>query len=119
MNKISIKHINIILFGFFLLWNFCQPLIIDDLFRSVANSLPNHKLLQTLFSEYHNLTGRMSAQILVHLFFNKELDFISIPKSLRLLLESTVKMHHFYSLFCLYSVIVIKLIHFFLLQAVS
>ena len=79
MNKISIKHINIILFGFFLLWNFCQPLIIDDLFRSVANSLPNHKLLQTLFSEYHNLTGRMSAQILVHLFFNKELDFISIP----------------------------------------
>ena len=77
MNKISIKHINIILFGFFLLWNFCQPLIIDDLFRSVANSLPNHKLLQTLFSEYHNLTGRMSAQILVHLFFNKELDFYS------------------------------------------
>ncbi|AXA33581.1 DUF6056 family protein [Francisella adeliensis] len=70
------KHIIILpIFCIFLFINFCQPLVMDDFWRSNINALYNSTILINLYHDYFHWTGRMSAQIPVYLFFNKSYPF--------------------------------------------
>ena len=61
---------NIILFSIFLLWNFCQPLVADDLGRASADVLHNHTLSTSLVNDFNLWTGRLTAQLMVYLLFS-------------------------------------------------
>lgn len=68
---LTIKQINIFLFIFLLCINYFQPLIVDDLSLSSSAALYNHTILAHIFSSYLTWSGRVTAQILAYIFFNK------------------------------------------------
>lgn len=78
MNK-RILGVNILLFAYFLVLNFFQPLVSDDLCRGAAAALWNHTIWEHLVSDYMNWTGRMTAQLLAYVFLNAPLEGYLIP----------------------------------------
>ncbi|APC96136.1 hypothetical protein IBE10_06010 [Francisella tularensis subsp. novicida] len=66
----------LLIFLFFLYLNIFQPMSGDDLLRFNMDSLYNQSILNQLRLDYHSLTGRISAQILVYVFLNKSYPFL-------------------------------------------
>ena len=80
LNYINSKNsIHLFLFGSFLLMNFFQPLIVDDLCTGAHAALYNHTLRQTLIDHYKGWMGRLSSVFLSSIFFNEPYDFLSVP----------------------------------------
>jgi hypothetical protein len=65
------KKTSILLFCIFLIINYFQPLIIDDLCYSVKAVLYNHTIFSQLVFDYYNWTGRMSSWFISYIFFNQ------------------------------------------------
>ncbi|WP_041263630.1 DUF6056 family protein [Francisella salina] len=63
--------IYVLIFAYFLVLNLCQPLMMDDLWRSNINALYNGTVFAHLKSDYLYWTGRVSAQLPVYILFNK------------------------------------------------
>ncbi|MEY8701855.1 DUF6056 family protein, partial [Francisella philomiragia] len=63
--------IYLLIFFYFLIINFCQPLQMDDLWRSNVNALHDGTVWSHIKSDYFYWTGRVSAQLPVYLLFNK------------------------------------------------
>ncbi|WP_256868903.1 DUF6056 family protein [Francisella sp. Scap27] len=70
--------IAILIFCLFLFINYCQPLIMDDFWRSNIDALYKGTILSNLYHDYFYWTGRMSAQLPVYLFFNKSYPFLLV-----------------------------------------
>lgn len=80
MRKHSLLNI-LILTGIglsFLFLNFCQPIFADDFGRLSVSALTRGDLLNIVFSRYMSWTGRISAEFLVYLLFNKDHILISL-----------------------------------------
>lgn len=83
MIKNKLFLINIILFIYIFLLNLYYPLISDDFVRINISTLDNKQLFNQLNIDYHYLTGRLIAQLLIYLVFNKSiLTFTVILTSL-------------------------------------
>ncbi len=50
--------------------------MIDDLFRSQMAALYNHTVIKHLINDYQTYTGRISAQYLSYIFFNKPMPYM-------------------------------------------
>lgn len=70
------NNLHIINIFVFLYLNIFQPMSGDDLLRFNMDSLYNKSILNQLRLDYNSLTGRISAQILVHVFLNKSYPFL-------------------------------------------
>ena len=70
-NIVTLRRINVSLFFVFLALNFLHPLQVDDFCRGAKAVLSNHTLFKNLSEDYFGWTGRMSAQFLAYIFFNK------------------------------------------------
>ncbi|WP_267906279.1 DUF6056 family protein [Francisella philomiragia] len=80
MKKQSILNILIIsaiALGFLFL-NFCQPVFADDFGRLSASALTKGNLISVVYNQYLNWTGRISAEYLAYLLFNKDHLVISL-----------------------------------------
>lgn len=72
MNEnIILRNLNVLLFIVFFTINCFQPLVADDFCRSIVSALSNHTMINSLISDYYGWSGRVTAQILVYVFFNK------------------------------------------------
>ncbi|MEY8703052.1 DUF6056 family protein [Francisella philomiragia] len=76
-NIFNILIISAITIGFLFL-NFCQPIFADDFGRLSASALTKGDLISTVYSQYLNWTGRVSAEYLAYLLFNKDHLVISL-----------------------------------------
>ncbi|MED7787581.1 DUF6056 family protein [Francisella sp. 19X1-34] len=68
----------IFIFLFFVYIFSCMPLMIDDLFRSQMAALYNHTVIKHLINDYNTYTGRISAQYLSYIFFNKPMPYMIV-----------------------------------------
>ncbi|WP_407877047.1 DUF6056 family protein [Francisella sciaenopsi] len=59
------------IFTYFLIINLCQPLMMDDLWRSNVNALHDGTIWFHIRGDYFYWTGRVSAQLPVYILFNK------------------------------------------------
>lgn len=72
--KSNIKYqvfVYLLIFTYFLIINLCQPLMMDDLWRSNVNALHDGTVWFHIRSDYFYWTGRVSAQLPVYILFNK------------------------------------------------
>lgn len=79
-NKLRITIL--LIFFIFVFINFCQPLIMDDFWRSNINALHDGTIFPNLYHDYFYWTGRISAQTPIYIFFNKSYPFLLIPLNL-------------------------------------
>lgn len=80
MKKQSILNILILtaIAASFLFLNFCQPIFADDFGRLSTSALTNGNLLSVVYNQYMNWTGRISAEFLAYLIFNKNHLVVSL-----------------------------------------
>ncbi|AEI35023.1 DUF6056 family protein [Francisella salina] len=76
-NIFNILIISAIAVGFLFL-NFCQPIFADDFGRLSASALTKGNLISIVYNQYLNWTGRVSAEYLAYLLFNKDHLVISL-----------------------------------------
>ena len=53
-----------------------MPLMVDDIFRSQISAFYNHTIIDNLINDYLTHTGRISAQLLSYIFFNKNMHYM-------------------------------------------
>lgn len=73
-DRITIRNLNILLFSVFLLINYFQPLIVDDLCYGSISALSNHTILKHIITDYYYWTGRIVADSLEYIVFNKDYE---------------------------------------------
>lgn len=80
MKKQNILNISIIttIAAIFLFLNFCQPIFADDFGRLSASALTRGDLFSIIYNQYMGWTGRISAEFLAYLFFNKDHLVVSL-----------------------------------------
>ena len=76
-NILNIEIITVIATGFLFL-NLCQPIFADDFGRLSASAVTNGNLLSIIYSQYMTWTGRVSAEFLAYIIFNKDHVLISL-----------------------------------------
>ncbi|MED7789597.1 DUF6056 family protein [Francisella sp. 19X1-34] len=70
-NRVSLLILCVI-FLCFLFANVCQPMFMDDFWRSNIDAFYNGTIFANLKHDYFCWTGRLSAQLPVYFFFNKD-----------------------------------------------
>ncbi|MED7788578.1 DUF6056 family protein [Francisella sp. 19X1-34] len=73
LEKNKIKIIILSLFFYFLIINIWQPLTADDFPRANIDAFYNHTIITNILNDYFGHTGRIVAQLLVYIFFNKNI----------------------------------------------
>ncbi len=69
----------IILFSFFLLWNYWQPFTADDYGYMFSKIGISYQLIEVLKQRYIGWSGRLSADALVYIFLNKNTLLYMLP----------------------------------------
>lgn len=75
-NVLFIKKISFFLVLFFIVINYFQPLIVDDLCRGAIAALYNHSIIEHIIGDYYHWTGRVTAELLAYFFFNHPYQYI-------------------------------------------